>query len=317
MKEELISVIVPIYNVEKYLKRCVDSILNQTYKNVEIILIDDGSTDNSGKICDEYALKDTRIKVIHKENGGLSDARNAGLNIMTGKYVTFVDSDDYIDFKFIQTLFTNLKKCNADISCCNMQRFKTNKELRKYKKTRNGIEIFDSIEALNYIFYQKKIDSSVCNKLFKENLFRKIFFPNNRYFEDLAIIYKVILKAKKIVYDNSNLYYYYQRKNSILHEANEKRINDILTNLNEMNQYLCGDIRFEKSKLARSINIYFYIYRETNNKLLKKEMKKLIKISRTLVLKDKYINQKTKIGIIISFISFPLVNILFRIKTLV
>lgn len=316
MKEELISVIVPVYNVEEYLHRCIDSILNQTYNNIEIILIDDGSTDNSGKICDEYALKDTRIKVIHKENGGLSNARNAGLNSMTGKYVTFIDSDDYIDSKFIQTLFINLKKCNVDISCCNMQRFKINKGIAQYQKKCNEIEIFDNIEALNYIFYQKKIDSSVCNKLFKSNLFSGVFFPINRYFEDLAIIYKVILKAKKIVYININLYYYYQRKNSILHEANEKKINDILTNLNEINQYLCEDTKFEKSKLARSINIYFYIYRETNNKLLKKEMKKLIKINRKLVLQDECINKKTKIGIIISFISFPLVNILFRIKTL-
>lgn len=117
MKDDLISVIVPVYNVEKYLHKCINSILNQTYKNLEIILIDDGSTDNSGKICDEYALKDNRIKVIHKENGGLSSARNAGLDICSGDYIGFVDSDDYIAEDMYEYLYVNLKKIMRMLLC--------------------------------------------------------------------------------------------------------------------------------------------------------------------------------------------------------
>ena len=118
MKNLLVSVIVPIYNVEKYLRKCVDSILNQTYKNLEIILVDDGSPDNCGNICDEYALSDSRIRIIHKKNGGLSDARNAGLDIARGNYILFVDSDDYIDETMVEKLYEALEKEKAEMSLC-------------------------------------------------------------------------------------------------------------------------------------------------------------------------------------------------------
>lgn len=120
--EELISVIVPVYNVEKYVEKCVESIINQTYKNIEIILVDDGSTDNSGKIIDNISLKDNRIKVIHKENGGLSDARNAGLDICNGKYIGFVDSDDSIHKKMYEILYKNIKEYSANISICRIEK---------------------------------------------------------------------------------------------------------------------------------------------------------------------------------------------------
>lgn len=131
MKEDLISIIVPVYKVENYLSKCLDSMICQTYKNIEIILVDDGSPDNSGKICDDYAKKDSRIKVIHKENGGLSDARNAGLKIATGKYIGFVDSDDYISVEMYEKLYNQAKKEDADIACCNYYRVKMEKNLIK------------------------------------------------------------------------------------------------------------------------------------------------------------------------------------------
>ena len=121
--DSLVSVIVPVYKVEKYLSKCLDSIVNQTYKNLEIILVDDGSPDNSGKICDEYAQKDSRIKVIHKENGGLSSARNAGLDIATGEYIAFADSDDSVHLDFVEKLYRAIKEENADIACCSVEDF--------------------------------------------------------------------------------------------------------------------------------------------------------------------------------------------------
>ena len=133
-KNNLISIIVPIYNVEKYLKKCIDSIINQTYKNLEIILVDDGSPDNCGKICDEYAKKDNRIKVIHKENGGVSSARNVGVENATGEYIGFVDSDDYIEKDMYEVLINNLKKENADISIISNYEVYKNKIIENKKK---------------------------------------------------------------------------------------------------------------------------------------------------------------------------------------
>ena len=139
--DELISVIVPVYNVEKYISRCIESIMKQTYKNIEIILIDDGSTDNSGKICDEYSLKDDRINVIHKKNGGLSDARNTGLDIAKGKYISLIDSDDFVSKFFIETLYNTCKNENCEIAICEYERVYEEKEEISDLENDNKVEI--------------------------------------------------------------------------------------------------------------------------------------------------------------------------------
>lgn len=133
----LISVIVPIYNVEKYLARCVDSIVNQTYKNLEIILVDDGSPDRCPKMCDDYAEKDSRIKVVHKKNGGLSDARNAGMAVATGEYISFIDSDDYVSDDFFECLLDVMNKENSDIAECSVVKLYEDGHLEQYTDTKN------------------------------------------------------------------------------------------------------------------------------------------------------------------------------------
>lgn len=216
--EEIISVIVPVYNVEKYLNKCVDSIVNQTYKNLEIILVDDGSPDNCPKICDEYAKKDNRIKVIHKENGGLSDARNKGIEVATGKYIGFVDSDDWIDKDMYKVLYENLTRYKADISCCDLIRVKDgNINNGQLKKFNSEIEVFDIDEYMKIFF---KIDTQECvyyavNKLYKRELIDKELYPKGLTSEDVEGTCKVLLKCKKIVNINYPYYYYYQNENSI------------------------------------------------------------------------------------------------------
>ena len=215
MKEhDLISIIVPIYNVEQYLEKCINSILNQTYTNLEIILVDDGSPDNSGKICDEYAKKDNRIKVIHKENGGISSARNTGLKVARGAYVGFIDSDDYIEKDMYEILYKNVKKENADISICSNYDIYKNKIIGTKKQ---GIYTVmtpeETIIKMNSFGY---FGFPVWNKLYKKELFYDLrFLTDKKTCEDWYFLYEVICKCKKIVYQSVPKYYYCLRENSL------------------------------------------------------------------------------------------------------
>lgn len=211
---ELISVIIPCYKVEKYLNQCIESIVNQTYQNLEIILIDDGSPDNCPQICDEWAIKDKRIKVVHKENGGLSSARNVGLEIATGRYISFIDSDDFIDETFIEFLYVNLIKNKADISCCGYYHYfnKSLKEVRHFKKIQLLMNSCDAIKKMNTIGY---FGVGSWNKLYKKELFQNIRFPIGKLSEDWFILYKLIHESNKIYYDSQPKYYYRQRPGSI------------------------------------------------------------------------------------------------------
>lgn len=214
INNELISVIVPCYNVEKYLDECISSIVNQTYNNLEIILVDDGSPDKCPKICDEWSQKDLRIKVIHKENGGLSSARNAGLDIAKGKYISFVDSDDFIEKDFIEFLYTNLIKHNGDISCCGYYHYFNSdlKEIRHFKNVELSMDSCEGIKKMNTIGY---FGVGSWNKLYKNELFENTRFPVGKLSEDWFILYKLIHKANKIYYDSQPKYYYRQRFGSI------------------------------------------------------------------------------------------------------
>ncbi len=210
----LVSVIIPIYNVEPFLRRCLDSILNQIYTNVEIILVDDGSPDNCPQICDEYAAKDCRIVVIHKKNGGLSDARNAGLDVCRGEYVTFVDSDDWVDEKYVDILLDNLVKENADVCIC--ENVKTDGNL--CLSNRNiYTKSYSSAEALRHLFKGKHTAFAIsCGKIYKKSLFNHVRFPVGKFHEDEFTTYILFYKAKKIIYTSEILYYYYQRSGSIV-----------------------------------------------------------------------------------------------------
>lgn len=312
MGHDLISVVVPVYNVHSFLDNCVKSILNQTYKNIEIILVDDGSTDDSGSVCDSYAKIDNRINVIHKANGGLSDARNIGIKKAQGSYITFVDSDDYIDKNYIESLYILITKNNSDIACSRMK--KTDSLNDKIINKNEKINIYNSIDAIKEILYQRNIDNSAPSKLFKKELFKNILFPVGFAFEDLDTMYKLFLQANKIVSTNFAYYLYYQREGSILHTVKDKTINDLLTIIDNMNKNLINYGELKAPLMARTLNANFYIYNRSNNMSIKENSKKYIVNHRKEVLKDKNISKKTKYGIIISLISFKLLNWLDKMR---
>ncbi len=212
----MISVIVPVYNVEKYLSRCLDSILNQTYKDFEIVLVDDGSKDSSGKICDEYASKSEKIKVLHCENGGLSNARNKGCDASKGEYITFVDSDDLIHTKYLEILIRLIESNRADISCCNFNFFDDN-SIIDYENIAGYQNCYDGMTATAEMLYGKMHGSSACAILLKREIAINNRFMPGKYHEDDLISFKYFISAQKVAYTSQKLYYYYQRVGSIMH----------------------------------------------------------------------------------------------------
>lgn len=207
---ELISVIVPVYNVESYLEKCIESIQNQSYKSLEIILVNDGSTDSSGDICDKYATCDKRIRVIHQKNGGISSARNTGLEVANGDYIAFVDSDDYIEPKMYEDLLNVLKEYNLDIIDCGS--FRDKNGMITGGCNDGQIEIYEKDDALRLAMHDGF--TSVWNKLYKRDIVINIRFPEGRKFEDSAISYLYIANANRIGHINRSYYYYRLNLNS-------------------------------------------------------------------------------------------------------
>lgn len=211
----IISIIVPVYNVEEYLQRCIDSILNQSFKNFELILVNDGSTDNSLKICKEYLLNDPRVKIINKENGGLSSARNAGINIAKGRYIGFVDSDDWINKEMYKILYELCEKNNSDIAECRYT-VTTGNEMN-LDNSSNLITILNNEEAIKSLYTNTSYGSVVSwNKLYRCELFKDIKFPEGKLNEDQFTTYKLYYKSNKIVSIDKVLYYYFQSTKSIM-----------------------------------------------------------------------------------------------------
>ncbi len=219
--EPLISVIVPVYNSEPYLSRCIESIILQSYKNLQIILVNDGSPDNSGKICEEYAKEDNRITVIHKENGGLSDARNKGIDIAKGEYITFVDADDYISLNFIEVLYECIKQNDADVSVC-----KTTTFSGKYAPASEPnftLKVFNKKRAIETMLLQREFTNSANGKLFAKKFFFSNRFKKSILYEDFDLIFDLMDLADKVVYCSAAEYYYYVNELGIMHESIDQR----------------------------------------------------------------------------------------------
>lgn len=224
---ELISVIVPVYNVEKYLDRCIKSILNQSYINLEIILVDDGSKDKCSEICDKWEREDSRIIAIHKENGGLSDARNVGIDASHGTYLSFIDSDDYVHKDFIKILYELSKKYDSDISMCGV--YETCEEEDTIKNLKEGNE---EVKFAKSILSKK--DSLYCvawNKLYKRKVFQNVRYPKGKIHEDVAVIYKLLYFSNKVAITDIKLYFYFNNPNSIMRCNYSKKHLDILDGL--------------------------------------------------------------------------------------
>ena len=244
--KNLISIIIPVYNVEQYLSRCVDSVINQTYKNLEIILVDDGSTDNSGKICDEYALKDNRIKVIHKKNGGVSSARNAGLDIAKGDYIGFVDSDDFIEHDMYEYLQNLIIEYDADISICSIEFIIKNKNI--YKTLLKKDELLNTNEALKVFYTQLYIYNKLFNKCIMADL---LFDTSVKIGEDMLFCLEYLKRCNRIIYGKEVKYHYV---NNVL-SATKKTFN------------------IDKLTYFKSINIFINYAKDNNLKYLFKKLK--------------------------------------------
>ena len=214
MKEPLISVIVPVYKVEPYLRQCVDSVLAQTYPNLEVLLVDDGSPDTCPAICDEYAEKDARVRVIHKENGGLSDARNAALDVARGDYVGFVDSDDWIAPRMFEELMATALRCRSDVTVCGYTESNGVRDLET-KSLAAHEKVYAVEDAFREVLLTGEILVIMCNKLYKRELFDGIRFPKGELFEDGAIFYKLFGRSRLIAHTGTVGYYYRKRAGSI------------------------------------------------------------------------------------------------------
>ena len=235
-KLPLVSVVIPVYNVEKYLEECLNTIINQTYSNIEVIVVNDGSTDSSGVIAEKFLTIDSRLTVIHKVNGGLSDARNAGMSIATGKYITFIDSDDYVDYHFVETLTELAEKINADIVQSNNSRdpSRLGTGSKKYS-VMHGNEAF--VKLMKY----KTISPTAWAKLYKLSIFSNndLKFPVGRLHEDTALLYKLIYHANKIIHLDRTLYYYRINNESIMcANYTERHYSSVVTYHAELDDFI-------------------------------------------------------------------------------
>ena len=219
MKNTAVTIIVPVYNVEQYLDRCVESIVNQTYRNLEIILVDDGSPDNCPAMCDEWAKKDSRIKVIHKENGGQAEARNYGLNIATGDYVAFVDSDDYISLDMYNDLLSVSVKTGSDVVGCSYTDFDNYNPPAFYRAELNSFIRMSKKEAILDLIKENHFQSTVWNLLVKSEIAKEVLFDVGKIHEDILWPFRVFLKSNSFAYTTSKYYAYYQRQGSTMNSV--------------------------------------------------------------------------------------------------
>lgn len=213
----LVSVIITVYNVENYLQRCIKSVIDQSYLNLEIILVDDGSSDGSSDICDRYSLLDARVQVLHKKNGGVAHARNAGLNLAQGQYIYFVDSDDFIAEDAIDLLYKSIISHNADIATHSFVIYRgEGADTRSYTFASNREQVLSNDDALGKLLYENSVTTSPCMKLYKRKLFgSSIRFPAGKMCEDLGTIYKLFSASDKVVLNSIPKYFYYLREGSL------------------------------------------------------------------------------------------------------
>lgn len=285
-----LSIIVPVYKVENFLGKCVDSILNQTFKDFELILVDDGSPDKCGEMCDKYSKDDERVRVIHKENGGLSDARNFGIDASTGDYLGFVDSDDYISSDMFEVLVGNLEKKHADISVCGMYDCCGEKIVKQ--DIESGTFEFKKEEAIEWFLGGKGAGLFVCNKIFKRKIFENVRFPVGKLYEDAFIFVDLFLKAEKVIVCTDPKYYYIHREGSVTMSTFSERYYDVVRahecNLKKLETYLPSEKKVGEYRVYWSYKQLFYIlaFDSKENKVrYKKDIKKITSFIRKNFLK--------------------------------
>lgn len=300
-----ISVIVPIYSVEKYLNRCVDSILNQTFTDFECILVDDGSPDNCGKICDEYAKKDKRVKVIHKPNGGLSDARNAGIDVAQGECLSFIDSDDWIHPQMLEILYNGIVKNNVILSVCAYEETENEKPFEKIEKP-----IFEIQNGMDFLVENNVTAVVAWNKLYHKGLFDNIRYPVGKIHEDEFVTYKILYKAGSIAVCDEKLYMYFVNNEGITKSEWSIKHLDAIEALEERDEWIVKHKLWEYRNWTKKhlLQVYQWQYFQLKNeKQYHKYRKNISKKIRKILL-----TQRKQLGIDINnysdcyYIVFPI-----------
>lgn len=305
----LISIVVPVYNVENYLRECLESIEKQTYNHFEVIIVNDGSTDNSLQICEEYCKRDSRFVVYSKQNGGLSDARNFGIDLIKGEYVTFLDSDDYWEIEYLEELYKNIVTNGADIAVANYRRVDENGEI-SFDIIPGKEKVYKNIDAICDLLYQKNISVSAHSKLYKSELFQTIRFPKGKLYEDISTTPLVFLKAKKVYYSDKVLVNYRVRSGSITESDFREKDIEMLLNTKEMisiirDFYQENNLSYAcKSYLFSKASTFLFLVSKSQHKkkeIYMQEAWKIIKTNRGNILKDKNVRWKNKLGAIVAF----------------
>lgn len=299
-----ISVVVPIYNVEQYLERCVESIVNQTYTNLEILLVNDGSVDNSDEIIQKFLLKDSRIKRIYKENGGLSDARNVGMLQASGDYIIFIDSDDYIEKEMLESLYNQIEKEQADVSVCNVMNEYVNKKSPQCADE-NLYFVYNQQQFLKEYLLGEKVPGSICNKLLKMEIARQLQFPKGKIYEDAFYQYDLMQIAQKYVVNTKPYYHYFHRANSITTTMFKQRDLVYIEIYQKFYNYIVAKYpAMEEVAFFRLAYAYFYIFDKmlqvANSSKLEQyqEVKTFLKKHAFRIFKNKYFRKGRRIAAI-------------------
>lgn len=315
--QPLISIIVPVYKVEKYLKRCVDSILTQTYQNMEIILVDDGSPDSCGIICDKYKENDNRIEVIHKENGGLADARNEAITLAKGDYISFIDSDDWVSPYYVEHLYKAVARCDADLGISWFENVFEGKLLQS--KPEEELSHFEGLtvrECLKKMLYQDGVEVCAWGKLYKAELIKDLRYPVGKLYEDIPVTYETIKRSKKISVIGNVDYYYFQRSDSIQNISFNVRKLDGIKHCHDMMKAI--EIDFPELKNAAECryfstvcNILFQI-KEDKHKAIKKALWNEVLKYRKDVLLNVEARKKARVAAAISYMGYTVLAYAYR-----
>ena len=310
---ELISVIVPVYNIQSYIGDCLESIRRQSCKNIEVLIVDDGSTDSSGKICDKFACLDERFKVFHKKHEGLSAAREYGIDKAKGEYYVFVDGDDQIALNLVSYLHEMIIETGAQIGICDLLHCYEGSQIN-YKKETNRI-VYDSDDAITHMLYQKSFLVSFCGKIYNKECFAGITFPRDLLFEDSAVMCQIIDKAEKVVYSNARLYAYIHRENTITTREFSDRDIDILVIGKQILKYLKNrDVELRKAAYVYFINscmrVFLNIPREKRYSKVIYHCENSIKKGRWKCILNPKVRMKLKASLILFSINK---NLLFQV----
>lgn len=311
MGSPVISVIVPVYNVQTYLERCVRSIQAQTLAEIEILLIDDGSTDQSGAMCDAYAAQDSRIRVIHKANGGLSDARNAGIDVASAEYVGFIDSDDYIAEDMYETLYNDLRAEDADVAVCGICHCYSN-EIRYAADTTSRF-VVDAQEIIRMILDSSKISVNAVNKLYKKSLFDDMRFPVGKQSEDAFLMVRLLSQIRRGVVNVAPKYYYVHRTGSITTHSYRPADHHVIEAYEQNFRFVEENYpSLRKEAEFRRFWAYFYVldkalYSDTAEAIAaKREISRFLRKNALTILKNPFFGRSRKIATLLLLIHLGL-----------